>query len=715
MTGSTGDTGPIGDTACAANPGVALGSGCSGSQQGAASNDPCARTEDGESIPGTSYGGGGREASGCACASGELGLPSVWWVALAWVLLRRWVPLLLLLPTAALGQVNTQRTVIDGGDWLFLYEPTIGTPWTGAISFSLNHGNDLSRIDGGPLDGPLLERVTTNQLDASALIADWFRLGVSLPRHADIRFRGSYLPGRWGDTTVWMTLPLTDGDRTEGVTGTWTMSYDVATGPEDLWLGDPGAVQATLAVGFPMGPFRFAANVGPRFQRAIALPGVVWGNSMQWGLGLRMEPFGPFFVAGEAAGRAPARAYAGEAPDYAGEAIGTVGLVPSRFLSVSAGAGGGFAQGLSTPSLRWLTMVDVRPRKVHDLDEDGLPDLRDACPRLPEDRDDFRDADGCPDPDNDRDGVPDTTDECPLVAENINGIEDYDGCPELATTLVVTVSTEGEVEAATLVVGERSMGVLAGEPVEVLVRELEVELGASAARHRTVTRTLALRGQERLPVELALPAIPYGWLSVLATGPDGARVDAMVFVDDEQVVGEVERPAGPAAVRVQAVGFLPVELEAVVPADEHFALPVVLQPTEVRVDGDRLDLGQRSLFAVDESRVDENDPALLELLAWLEQHPEVELLRARATPTGGGPAATTTSCRSVAPRPCWPGSSPGASRPGASPPSAAASPRPRTARTRRGRGGWASWCWCGVRIRARAGPDPVAPATVPHR
>ncbi len=180
------------------------------------------------------------------------------------------------------------------------------------------------------------------------------------------------------------------------------------------------------------------------------------------------------------------------------------------------------------------------------------------------------------------------------------------------------------------------MGVLAGEPVEVLVRELEVELGASAARHRTVTRTLALRGQERLPVELALPAIPYGWLSVLATGPDGARVDAMVFVDDEQVVGEVERPAGPAAVRVQAVGFLPVELEAVVPADEHFALPVVLQPTEVRVDGDRLDLGQRSLFAVDESRVDENDPALLELLAWLEQHPEVELLRVEGHADGTG-------------------------------------------------------------------------------
>ena len=48
----------------------------------------------------------------------------------------------------------------------------------------------------------------------------------------------------------------------------------------------------------------------------------------------------------------------------------------------------------------------------------------------PEDKDDFRDEDGCPDPDNDQDGIADQDDSCPNDAEIINGVEDKDGCPD---------------------------------------------------------------------------------------------------------------------------------------------------------------------------------------------------------------------------------------------------------------------------------------------
>jgi outer membrane protein OmpA-like peptidoglycan-associated protein len=48
----------------------------------------------------------------------------------------------------------------------------------------------------------------------------------------------------------------------------------------------------------------------------------------------------------------------------------------------------------------------------------------------PEDKDNFRDDDGCPDPDNDGDGVRDEDDKCPLLAEDIDMFEDTDGCPE---------------------------------------------------------------------------------------------------------------------------------------------------------------------------------------------------------------------------------------------------------------------------------------------
>jgi hypothetical protein len=65
-----------------------------------------------------------------------------------------------------------------------------------------------------------------------------------------------------------------------------------------------------------------------------------------------------------------------------------------------------------------------------DQDNDGIPDVRDKCPNLPEDRDGFEDEDGCPDYDNDKDGIPDSVDVCPNAPEIHNGYKDDDGCPD---------------------------------------------------------------------------------------------------------------------------------------------------------------------------------------------------------------------------------------------------------------------------------------------
>jgi OmpA-OmpF porin, OOP family len=47
-----------------------------------------------------------------------------------------------------------------------------------------------------------------------------------------------------------------------------------------------------------------------------------------------------------------------------------------------------------------------------------------------EDADNFKDEDGCPDPDNDGDGVLDAADQCPDQLETANGYQDDDGCPD---------------------------------------------------------------------------------------------------------------------------------------------------------------------------------------------------------------------------------------------------------------------------------------------
>ncbi|HET7501469.1 MAG TPA: OmpA family protein [Kofleriaceae bacterium] len=65
-----------------------------------------------------------------------------------------------------------------------------------------------------------------------------------------------------------------------------------------------------------------------------------------------------------------------------------------------------------------------------DNDGDGIPDKLDRCPNEPEDKDGFQDDDGCPDPDNDQDGVLDKDDKCPDEPEDKDGFQDEDGCPD---------------------------------------------------------------------------------------------------------------------------------------------------------------------------------------------------------------------------------------------------------------------------------------------
>ena len=76
----------------------------------------------------------------------------------------------------------------------------------------------------------------------------------------------------------------------------------------------------------------------------------------------------------------------------------------------------------------------------NEKDEDGCPDVdrdgdkvsddRDKCPAQPEDRDGFEDQDGCPEFDNDKDGLPDDFDQCKNEAEDRDKFQDQDGCPD---------------------------------------------------------------------------------------------------------------------------------------------------------------------------------------------------------------------------------------------------------------------------------------------
>jgi hypothetical protein len=99
-----------------------------------------------------------------------------------------------------------------------------------------------------------------------------------------------------------------------------------------------------------------------------------------------------------------------------------------RDAFVMVGAEFGLNTAVGAPTVRGVLSVGWAPRE-HDMDHDGVPDDLDACPEIPEDKDGFEDADGCPEIDNDDDGVLDKEDACPNVAGVPSKDPKKNGCP----------------------------------------------------------------------------------------------------------------------------------------------------------------------------------------------------------------------------------------------------------------------------------------------
>ncbi|HEY3356675.1 MAG TPA: thrombospondin type 3 repeat-containing protein [Polyangia bacterium] len=112
------------------------------------------------------------------------------------------------------------------------------------------------------------------------------------------------------------------------------------------------------------------------------------------------------------------------------ELSGGVKVIVQRMWEITVGGGGGLIGGIGAPQARGFIGVAFNP-DFRDRDGDGIPDVFDECPDQPEDKDGFKDADGCPDPDNDGDGIPDEQDKCPNEPEDFDGFQDEDGCPDL--------------------------------------------------------------------------------------------------------------------------------------------------------------------------------------------------------------------------------------------------------------------------------------------
>jgi outer membrane protein OmpA-like peptidoglycan-associated protein len=186
--------------------------------------------------------------------------------------------------------------------------------------------------------------------------------------------------------------------------------------------------EGRLFGGYRRGPLTVDGRAGFRLRRQQTFYGIALGNELTFAAGVSVRVGTRATALVELAGATAAGNPFGNTRQSPAEVlVGARQRIGKTWLTLAGGPG--LAQGYGSPVFRVVagfTWANQPP----DADGDGVPDDDDRCPMVPEDRDGFQDADGCPDPDNDNDGIPDATDRCPNQPEDKDGFEDLDGCPD---------------------------------------------------------------------------------------------------------------------------------------------------------------------------------------------------------------------------------------------------------------------------------------------
>jgi hypothetical protein len=176
-----------------------------------------------------------------------------------------------------------------------------------------------------------------------------------------------------------------------------------------------------------LGDFFAAANLSGLFAGTGRIGETNVGSAFLYsaGAGYRFSPL--VALAADAFG---STRFTSDASENNLEIVGAFKIFPAGdSIIITLGGGGGVLKGTGVPAGRGFLGLIYSAEK-RDRDGDQISDGDDDCPTEPEDRDGFRDEDGCPDKDNDEDTIEDTVDKCPDEAEDPDGFEDVDGCPE---------------------------------------------------------------------------------------------------------------------------------------------------------------------------------------------------------------------------------------------------------------------------------------------
>ncbi len=276
------------------------------------------------------------------------------------------------------------------------------------------------------------------QLTGAYGLTDGLHLGVSLP--LVFSMRGDGLDPASGNMSSGGLQATGLGDlrleakgrivRSSNLGAAWMAGVTVPTsfgaGGND-YLGDDlpsarGGVAAHYDIADDL--IRVGANVGVVLRKPRQIYASEVGQQLRYGAGAALNITEDFAVIGEAFGRTALTAIELDASPL--EVGAGMRAQATDSFSILAGGGVGVVSGIGSPGLRFVVSVGYAP-DLGDSDGDGISNMRDKCPLIEEDFDDFEDSDGCPENDNDGDRREDSLDKCP---NDIDGFEDEDGCPE---------------------------------------------------------------------------------------------------------------------------------------------------------------------------------------------------------------------------------------------------------------------------------------------
>jgi len=362
-----------------------------------------------------------------------------------------------LAPSTARGQTVGTDSSVDAQTWWPAAGPTdhvalrsaMVSP-SGAVSFGLLAHAMRRPLTLTPIGNPSDQRaavdyaITTDFLWSVGILRR-FQLSAAIPvvlaQSGDgARAVNAPRASALGDTALrdirleasWAIVQRDRAADARGVGLRLDLGAAIPFGDDKGFNGSGGATFAPMVVvDYRTRALSVTANIGARLRPTSTIGDLAVGSVGVLGVGIAVRPIARLGLSaeylntvslvtrGDFSTTTTQELFAGLR--YATDEAGDIELI--------AGGAAPLASGALIPAWRAIVGVSYAPRG-NDTDRDGIVDADDRCRTQAEDRDEFEDDDGCPDPDNDQDGVLDLRDRCRDEPEDVDNHEDADGCPD---------------------------------------------------------------------------------------------------------------------------------------------------------------------------------------------------------------------------------------------------------------------------------------------